>query len=135
MTNSPLPSQSPVRAGALRSAYVAGNVDTMSPGRMIVALYDRLLLDLERAEKAIAATDSMTSHECLVHAQAIVAELHDSLDREKWPAANGLADLYLFIYTELVTANLDKDANKVATCRSLLQPLRDAWREAAGLVS
>ena len=124
-----------MRANALKSAYVASNVDTMSPGRMIVALYDRLLLDLERAEAAIVATDSMTSHECLVHAQAIVAELHDSLDRDKWSGARGLADLYLFIYTELVTANLDKDAKKVASCRGLLEPLRDAWREAAGLVS
>jgi flagellar protein FliS len=134
VTNPSLPQQSPVRASALRSAYVSNKVDTMSPGRMIVALYDRLLLDLERAEKAIIATDSMTSHECLVHAQAIVAELHDSLDREKWSAANNLGDLYLFIYTELVSANLDKDPNKVASCRSLLQPLRDAWHEAAGLI-
>jgi flagellar protein FliS len=122
------------RASALRSAYVSNNVDTMSPGRMIVALYDRLLLDLERGEQAILATDSFTSHECLVHAQAIIAELHDSLDREKWSGANNLADLYLFIYNELVTANLDKDPNRVSSCRGLLQPLRDAWHEAAGLV-
>ena len=134
MTNYSLPSKTPLRESALRSRYVSNTVETMSPGRMIVALYDRLLLDLERAQQAIAATDSMTSHECLVHAQAIVAELHDSLDRERWSGANNLVDIYLFVYNELVTANLDKDSSRVASCRSLLQPLRDAWHEAAGIV-
>jgi flagellar protein FliS len=122
------------RQNTARSRYVESSVDTMSPGRMIVALYDRLLLDLERAEQAIAAGEPTMVHECLLHAQAIVAELHDSLDRERWAAANNLADVYLFVYNELVTANLEKDAVRVASCRGLLTPLRDAWRQAAGIV-
>jgi len=124
----------PSKQSAVRS-YVASSVATMSPGRMIVALYDRLLLDLERAQMGFAEGAPELVHECLLHAQTIVAELHDSLDREKWSGANSLADLYLFIYNELVTANLEKDAAKVESCRELLMPLRNAWNEAAGIVS
>jgi flagellar protein FliS len=122
------------RAAAMRARYVESTVEVMSPGRMIVALYDRLLLDLERAHKAIGAGEHATTHDCLIHAQTIVAELHDSLDVAQWPAGEHLASLYLFVYNELVSANLDKDAKRVASCRDLIVPLRDAWREAAGIV-
>src|SRR6478672_7046249 len=107
------------RAAAMRARYVESTVEVMSPGRMIVALYDRLLLDLERAHKAIVAGEHATTHECLIHAQTIVAELHDSLDVAQWPAGEHLASLYLFVYNELVSANLDKDAKRVASCRDL----------------
>jgi flagellar protein FliS len=117
----------------LRSKYVSSSIETMSPGRLIVALYDRLLLDLDRAADAITAADAETSHECLVHAQQIISELHDSLDVERWPGARTLADLYAFLYLELVDANVAKDAARVTTCRGLIAPLRDTWFEAAGI--
>lgn len=118
----------------LRAAYVSSSVDTMSPGRMIVALYERLTLDLQRAEQAIAAADPSTAHSCLIHAQAIVSELHDTLDTEQWPDARRLKDIYVFLLFELVAANVDKDTARVVSCRDLVSPLRDAWTEAAGIV-
>ncbi len=123
----------PMNPTLLRSKYVSDSVETMSPGRMIVALYDRLLLDLDRAQDAIAAGEAAQSHEHLVHAQQIVTTLYDALDAEAWPAAHTLADLYHFIYTQLVAANVDKDAKLVAECRNLVAPLRDTWYEAAGI--
>jgi len=118
----------------LAAAYVSNSVDTMSPARMIVALYERLVVDLERAEQAIVDSDPARAHECLLHAQAIVSELHDSLNAGHWPAARALKDIYVFLLFELVGANVDKDAVRVAECRALVTPLRDAWREASGIV-
>jgi flagellar secretion chaperone FliS len=118
----------------LRAAYVGTSIDTMSPGRMIVALYERLTLDLERAERAIEESDPSTAHECLLHAQSIVSELHDTLDADRWPAARSLKDVYVFLLFELVAANVEKDAARVASCHALVVPLRDAWNEAAGIV-
>jgi flagellar protein FliS len=123
-----------MNATALRAAYVSNSVETMSPGRMVVALYDRLVVDLERAEQAIAAADAATAHDCLLHAQSIVSELHDSLDVEQWPAGRRLKDVYVFLLFELVTANVEKDGTRVAACRTLVLPLRDAWYEAVGIV-
>src|SRR5476651_1839342 len=120
----------PMNRTMLRAAYVSNSVDPMSPARMIVALYDRLVVDLERAEQAIAEADPPTAHTCLLHAQAIVSELHDSLAAGHWPAARALKDIYVFLLFELVAANVDKDATRVAQCRVLVTPLCDAWREA-----
>ncbi len=118
----------------LRAAYVSSSIDTMSPGRMVVALYERLNVDLDRAEQAIAANDPSTAHECLLHAQAIVTELHDTLDADSWPAARSLKDIYVFLLFELVAANVEKDGARVASCRELVAPLHDAWHSAAGIV-
>jgi flagellar secretion chaperone FliS len=123
-----------MNATALRAAYVSSSVDTMSPGRMVVALYERLVVDLERAEQAIAAADAPTAHDCLLHAQAIVSELHDTLDTDQWPGARNLKDIYVFLLFELVAANVEKDTARVVSCRELVLPLRDAWNQAAGIV-
>jgi flagellar protein FliS len=125
----------PMNQTMLRAAYVSSSVDTMSPGRMITSLYERLTVDLIRSEQAISDGDIPTAHECLLHAQAIVTELHDTLDVQTWPAARGLKDIYVFLLFELVAANVGKDAARVVSCRGLVVPLRDAWNEATGIVT
>jgi len=114
-------------------AYRTNAVETMSPARLIVALYNRLVLDLERGIDAMVRNDVPTSHTALVHAQEIVNELSDALNRDAWPAAAQLASVYDFVRNELVEANVSKDPSRVVVCHDLLIPLRDAWCEAAGL--
>jgi flagellar secretion chaperone FliS len=118
----------------LRSRYVTDSVQTMSPGRLIVALYDRLVLDLDRAEVAINERNIVGAHEALVHGQAIIYELLGSLDIKQWPAGAPLVAIYEFILNELIAANVKKNAAQVVSCRDLINPLRDAWRQAAGVV-
>jgi flagellar protein FliS len=118
-----------------RNKYVRDSVQTMSPGRMIVALYDRVILDLDRAEAAMTTSDVFGAHTALMHAQEIVDLLYTSLDVKRWPAGAQLLSVYRTIAAELVAANVAKDAQRVRTCRALLAPLRDAWRDAAGIVA
>ena len=118
----------------LKSRYMTDSVQTMSPARLVVALYDRLSLDLQRAEAAITEHDVHSAHEMLVHAQDIVHELHAALDTDRWPPGAGLAALYRYMSELLVLANVQKDAARVAECRSLVEPLRDAWMQAATMV-
>ena len=94
-------------------------------------LYDRLILDLMQGEEALRAGEREVAHEKLTHAQDIVIELQVSLDVEAWSGAPGLANLYGYVLTELIGANVARDADRVAACRAFLEPLRDAWREAA----
>ncbi len=116
------------------NAYVRDSVETASPGRLLVMLYDRLALDLERAEHACTSGDVQTAHDTLVHAQEIVNELHGSLDVEVWAPGRHLAELYEFVGEQLCQANVSKDAAIVAECRRIIAPLHTAWREAAGVV-
>lgn len=116
---------------ALRARYLGDSVNTASPARLLVMLYDRLALDLERAEEAITGKNRMEANEQLIHAQAIIMELQTSLDLDAWDGAPGLSSLYTWLHTELVRANVEQSVAKVASCRAIVEPLRNAWHEAA----
>ncbi len=118
-----------------RNKYRSDSVHTMSPGQLIVALYDRVLLDLDRALTSLEQSDVYGTHSALIHAQEIVHELLASLDLKQWPGGASLAFVYQHVQDALIDANVHKDAERIHACREMLLPLRDAWREAAGLVS
>ena len=118
-------------AAALRARYVGDSVATASPQQLLVMLYDRLALDLERAADALTAGDRRVAGEQLRHAQDIVFELRSSLKVEAWEGGPRLASLYAWLLTELTTANVKGDRNRVQACRQVVEPLRDAWRQAA----
>jgi flagellar protein FliS len=105
-------------------------VTTASPQRLLVMLYDRLALDLERAQAAFAAGDRTEANLQLQHAQDIVLELRSSLQVDAWESGPRLAALYSWLLGELVQANVKADRNRVASCLQVVEPLRDAWRQA-----
>jgi flagellar secretion chaperone FliS len=115
----------------LRDRYLQDSVNTASPGKLLIMLYDRLVLDLMKGEEALRSQQREQAHEQLTHAQEIVLELRTSLDVDAWSGAPALANLYGWMLTELIGANIGRDAERVAAVRSLVEPLRDTWREAA----
>ncbi len=116
---------------AARNRYASSSVTTASPSRLLVMLYERLVRDLACAEAALGARDLAKVNAQLQHAQQIVLELRTSLDVTAWSGGQRLADLYTFLYEELVRANLEKDVQRVRDCRDIVEPLADAWRQAA----
>jgi flagellar secretion chaperone FliS len=116
---------------AMRARYLADSVNTASPARLLVMLYERLVLDLSQAEAALTAADRTTASDRILHAQEIVLELRTTLDESVWEGAAGLAQIYGFVLNELIQANINADGAQVASCRGLLEPLLDAWRQAA----
>ncbi len=104
-----------------------------SPARLLTMLYDRLLLDLNRAEAAQLAQDWIAASDNLVHAQDIIAELVSSLNTDSWDGAQGLQSLYAFATQTLVNANIRRDPALTRQAISLLEPLRQAWHEAAAV--
>jgi flagellar protein FliS len=104
-----------------------------SPARLLTMLYDRLLLDLGRAEAAQLAEQWSVASENLVHAQAIVTELSSTLRRDIWDGAEDLMALYNYVTTAMVSANTSRDVAKTREAITLLEPLRQGWHEAASL--
>ena len=117
---------------ALRNQYNRDAILSATPARLLTMLYDRLLLDLSRAERAQQSGDWAVASENLLHAQAIVAELSSSLKLDAWDGARGLFELYTFVSATLVDANIRRDAERTRSCITLVEPLRDAWHQAAG---
>ena len=118
-------------AASLRARYVGDAVTPASPQRLLVMLYDRLALDLERAQAAFVTGDRTEANLQLQHAQDIVLELRSSLREDAWEGGPRLAALYTWLLGELVQANVKADRNRVASCLQVVEPLRDAWRQAA----
>ncbi|HEY9556600.1 MAG TPA: flagellar export chaperone FliS [Acidimicrobiales bacterium] len=118
-----------------RDRYLSDSLATASPQRLLTMLWDRLILDLTVAEDSLGSGDLATASERMLHAQDIVFELRTSLRTDAWAGAHGLAALYAYVESRLVQANIQKDAAIVIECRGHLEPLRDAFREAADIVT
>ncbi|TDE94738.1 flagellar export chaperone FliS [Occultella glacieicola] len=119
---------------AARQSYLQDQVLAASPARLVTMLYDRLLLDLGRAEAANVAGDWNEARGHVVHAQRILTELMTTLDVDAWDGAVQLHAIYSFALSRLLTATTTRDAALVTTVRELLEPIREAWHEAAAMV-
>ena len=120
----------PGRQAAARQRYVTNSVETHSPARLVTMLYDKMVSELERAE-IMGPTDLFAWNEALVRCEAIVLELRASLDVSAWDGGPGLAALYDFFVREIIQANITRDIERVRSVRALIEPLRDAWHQAA----
>jgi flagellar protein FliS len=116
---------------SLRARYLGDSIATASPQQLLVMLYDRLALDLERAQTSLENGSKLGASPHLQHAQDIVMELRASLNVDVWEGAPRLAALYTWLLTELIQANVKGDLRRVGDCRRIVEPLRDAWRQAA----
>ena len=125
----------PNNLAAARNLYNRDSVLSASPARLLVMLYDRLLLDPSRAETSQLGEDWSTASAQLLHAQEIVSELMNSLRPEIWDGGPGLMAVYVYVMEALVAANSRRDVQRTRECIRLLEPLRLAWHEAALKVS
>jgi len=116
--------------GLAQARYASDTASTVSPGRLLTMLYDRLVADLGTAYEAMLREDWATSGQRIANASEILLELHATLDVRAWPDGEGLARLYLWMVSELMQARVRQSAQRVADCRELIVPLRDAWRQA-----
>jgi flagellar protein FliS len=121
-------------AAAQRLRYNREAVLSATPVRLLTMLYDRLLLDLGRAEAAQLTQNWAVATENLLHAQAIVSELSGSLKVELWDGGEGLLALYTYVSNSLVNANIHRDVERTRESIALLEPLRQSWHEAAQLM-
>ena len=119
-------------AAQLRSRYARESVTTASPARLVTMLYDRLVRDLDDAELAISLADHQAAHRLLRHAQDIVQELSSEPGRVSVGGGRGPADACTpGCSSGWSPPTSAKDAVIVAECREVVEPLRDAWHEAA----
>ncbi|WP_435745206.1 flagellar export chaperone FliS [Microbacterium sp. PMB16] len=117
-----------------KQQYLQEQVASASPERLLTMLYDRLLVDVDRAAAAQEAADWTVAGNHLSHAQQIVAELSGSLT-DAWDGAADLRGVYTYLTGRLIAANISRDLAATAECRDLIAPLRDAWHQAAAETS
>ena len=101
-------------------------IQSASPERLVVIVFEQLVVNLERARMAMDRNDVELRVTSLRRARGLISELLATLDFEKGgPLANQLADLYQFMLYELVDIGQRKDVVTLRKLVNIAGALRD----------
>lgn len=114
-----------------KAAYQLASVNTASPARLLVMLFDRLVLDCERGILALEAGDRGQANSQFQHAQQIIVHLVSTLEVEGMPAGQQLLALYDWVMRQLVKANIEHDRHAAEEALVRSRELADMWKQAA----
>lgn len=111
--------------------YMQQSVSTMTPGQIVVALYDKAITELNKAIYFIEEEPSIPkAHNSIIR----VADIVDTLDahlKEKYEISKNLAAMYQYFRENLIQANIKKDAEILKMLLPFFQELRDAFAQAS----
>jgi flagellar protein FliS len=116
------------------ASYKNSAVETASPGKLLLMLYNGAIKDLDQAIQKIAEKDMETAHQRLVRAQDIIVEFMCTLNMD-YEISEKLLALYEYLHHRLVEANISKDVEIINEVRGFLVELRDTWQEAVNRTS
>ena len=108
--------------------YQKNAVQTASPAKLTLKLYDGAVKFTNIAIEAIEAGDIEKAHNNIVKAQNIIVEFRSTLDM-KYPVAKDFDVVYDYIYRRLVEANMKKDKDILVEALKHIKTMRDTWRE------
>jgi flagellar protein FliS len=104
-------------------------VNTLTPGELIILLYDELKLRLNKAQLALSKNHTEDANIHIQKAEDIVLYLIETLDLS-YAISKDLMDLYRFIYQHLVEANGAKNPKMIEEVQKIVGGLADAWKQA-----
>jgi len=108
--------------------YKKLQVDTASPISLVVMLYDRAIVLLNKANKEISEKQYEAKGNTLDKASEIIFELLTTLDRNKGgEIASSLVNLYNFILREITDANSTLNTKALDNSIKILSELRESW--------
>ena len=110
--------------------YLKTAVETATPIRLIVMLYDGAIRFLSQALPAMQAHDYEAQTRLIGRAQDIIAHLNAHLDHQAGGTLAGdLAKVYGPMYDMLSYANIEDAPDRVEKVLWVLRELREAWIE------
>jgi flagellar protein FliS len=106
------------------------SVTTMTPAQLLIALYDKAILEINKAIIYIDEKDIPKAHNSITRVSQIVDSLDANL-KVKYEISDSLATMYQYFREQLVHANVKKDPEILKTLLPMFQELRDAFFEAS----
>lgn len=117
-------------AARTRNQYLQAQVETASPTRLIILLYEGAVRFCYLGIEAMDAGDLEEQNKHLVRAQKIVGELMSSLNKENGgEVAENLMRIYMYMLDRLVDANFEDNPKGVHEVIGLLSELKASWEE------
>ncbi len=116
------------------NSYKAVAVETASPGKLVLMLFDGALRFLSGALEGFELEDLTLRNETVsnnvLKAQSIVAELQTCLDLSvEGELPMTLYRLYDYVYDQLQKGNLNKEKAPVQEAEDIIFSIRDSWAE------
>ena len=109
-------------------SYKKLQVETASPIGLVVMLYDRAIVLLNKAKKEINEKQYEAKGHTLDKASDIILELLTTLDKDKGgEIATSLTNLYNFILREITDANSSLKTKHLDNACKILSELRESW--------
>ena len=104
-------------------------INAMSPGELLLLLYDELVKRLMRAELALNKEDYDLFEADVTRGLEIVRYLDDTLDRQ-YSIGRDLARLYDYFSYELNRVKAGRNRTELERVKTMVMELRDTFREA-----
>jgi flagellar protein FliS len=109
-------------------AYREREILTASPAKLVVIVFDHLLVNLRRAKLAHEAGNVEARVEAVCKAREAVMELLASTDVERGgEIAQNLRALYVFLFNELLVMGHSPDALRLQKIAETVMNLREAF--------
>jgi flagellar secretion chaperone FliS len=110
------------------NSYKRMQVETADPLTLIIMLYDRVIVLLEKAKDDISEKNYEEKNFSLNKATDIVFELMITLDRDNGrEIAASLEGLYLYVIREITDANVHLNTKALDNAKRILSELRESW--------
>ena len=109
--------------------YQQQSVMTMTPGEMLLKLYDEVITQLTAVRQFNEEKDYEKSNASLKKAQRIIRYLDQTLDPQ-YEISGSLSALYDYFIRRLVEANLHKDNGPIDEVLPMVAELRDTFAQA-----
>ncbi|MCP4270037.1 MAG: flagellar export chaperone FliS [Candidatus Brocadiaceae bacterium] len=108
--------------------YKKSQVETANPIDLIIILYDRAIILLDKAINEIIEEKYEEKNTSLTKATDIVFELLTTLDNDKGgEIATSLSRLYNFVIREITNASTSLNTKKLDNAKKILSELRESW--------
>ena len=109
--------------------YKEQGINEMSPGELLLLLYDELVKRLLRAGLALDKSDFPLFEASVDRGLDIIRYLDDTLDMQ-YPISRNLNRLYDYFGYELNRVKIGRNKTELERVRTMVSELRDSFREA-----
>ena len=109
--------------------YKQQSVSSMTPGELLLLLYDELVKRATMASIALDKADYPTFEAAVDRCSDIINYLDETLDRQ-YPISHDLSRLYEYFTYQLGRIKIGRNKKELEQLRPMLAELRDAFRAA-----
>lgn len=109
--------------------YKSNAVSGTSNEQLLIMLLDGAVKYTKIAILALKREDKERAHNELVRVQSIFTELIVTLDTTRGDFTKDLINIYDFIRTRLIEANMKKDITIIEETLPIIEEVRDMWCE------